>query len=111
MKISKTEFIPWIEFENLKKSFLKLKSKNIKIILVTNPENPMETGNYIPSKWYYGYDRYLKQISAETDAKYIDHILLLNDPRYFIDVNHLTFRGAQLMSKEYINLIKDSFHE
>jgi len=111
VKISKTEFTPWIEFENLRKSFLKLKSNNIKIILVTNPENPMETGNYIPSKWYYGYDRYLKQVSSETDATYIDHILFLNDPRYFMDVNHLTFRGAQLMSKEYINLIKDSIHE
>jgi hypothetical protein len=111
IKLSKTEFTPWIEFDHLRKGLLKLKQKNIKIILVTNPENPLETRNYVPSRWYSGYDEYMRKISHESNSLYIDKILFFKDPRNFLDVNHLTYSGAERMSKEYVNLIQETLHE
>ncbi len=111
INLSKTKFTPWIEFEYLRKGLLKLKDKNIKVILITNPENPLETGNYVPSIWYSGFDEYMHKISQESNSLYMDKILFLKDPRYFLDVNHLTYSGAEWMSKEYVNLIHEKLHE
>jgi hypothetical protein len=109
--ISTQEFSPWIEFDYFQKAIQKLKKHNINIVIINIPENPLERKFYLPSKWYAGYDNYMKKISSENKVRYIDNILSLEDPRYFIDINHLTYAGAKTLSEEYVNLIKESLNE
>jgi hypothetical protein len=41
-----------------------LKKHNINVVIINIPENPLERKFYIPSKWYAGYDNYMKKIYA-----------------------------------------------
>ena len=104
------EFLPWVEFQNLEKALKKLSENNIKVLLVNAPENPIETVKYIPSKWYNGFNQYMLNLNTK-NIKYVDRILFIQDPRYFIDVNHLTYKGAELMTAEYLKLIKEYLNE
>jgi hypothetical protein len=105
--ISEREFKPWSEFLALKEIADKLKSKGIKFVIINNTENPLEIGVYGSEKWLNGYKDYLKNLSDGKTIFYFDKSRSIKDARYFIDEHHLSTVGAALMSKEYVEIIRD----
>ncbi|MCB1143834.1 MAG: hypothetical protein H7A24_02980 [Leptospiraceae bacterium] len=104
--IGKEEFKPWIEFENLKKAIEKVKKTKTRFVLINIPENPLEVESYQNEKWFEGYLEYLKGMEDGKNIFFFDRHDFITDYRYFLDVNHLTYKGANLMSDEYSKILR-----
>ncbi|MEM7184716.1 MAG: hypothetical protein AAF518_27725, partial [Spirochaetota bacterium] len=100
------KFQPWIEFAYLKKGVAKALQNNIEVVLVNNPENPLELGLYGDSTWYKEYLVYLEELSSDKSYKFYDLRDYLKDPRSFIDPHHLTLPASHKMTEVYMQLLK-----
>lgn len=110
-KIANTQFIPWIEFIYFKKSIEKLENAGIKVLIVNAPENPLESDVYSKSIWYSGFLDYMDSLKKDNFIYFQDKLLFFDDPRNFIDINHLTFQGANIMTMEYKKMIEEIMND
>ncbi|MBE7413667.1 MAG: hypothetical protein HS129_16655 [Leptospiraceae bacterium] len=108
IQLSKSDFVTWSEIENLKKIAIQLKEKNIRFVIVNNPENPIELTFYENSKWYKDFLHYLNGISEINSGKLYDLKNFIQDEKLFTDPHHLTYKGASLMTKTYARIIQEN---
>jgi hypothetical protein len=99
-------FAVWSEIAMIQKIAEKLKKNNISFVLINNPENPIELEEYANTLWYGGMLSYFKQLEDEGYFTFYDKKDSITDPRMFIDPHHLTYRGSQKMTTEYVEIIK-----
>lgn len=106
-KLANKQFTPWVEFIYFKKAIEKLQNSGIRVLIVNAPENPLESNVYSKSLWYSGYLEYMESLKKDKFVYFQEKLLFFDDPRNFIDINHLTFRGAEIMTAEYKKMIED----
>ncbi len=104
--IKDKQFVVWSEIAMIQKIADKLKKNHISLILVNNPENPIELEEYANTIWYEGMLRYFKELEHKNYFTFYDKKSSVTDPRMFIDPHHLTYKGSQKMTTEYVEIIR-----
>lgn len=108
VRLSQSEFSTWSEIEYLKKAANILKEKNIRFVIVNNPENPRELAHYGQSKWYRNFLSYLSGTVVADPARFYDLREYIAEERKFMDPHHLVFEGAMLMTPKYAEIIMEN---
>lgn len=105
-QLADMRFQPWIEFSYLQKGVAKLLKNGIRVIIINNPENPLELQLYGSSEWYTGYLQFLANLSVESGYRFLDRKRFFSDPRFFIDPHHLTLPASRQMTREYVKVLQ-----
>lgn len=104
-KLASQEFIPILHFPYLKKISEEFAKRQIPLLLINNPENPISLDWYKNSLWYEGYLQYLKNLQ-NSSVKFIDlkENLRMQD---FSDYHHFTYPGMVKMNHIYCEEIRN----
>ncbi len=97
----------WSEFAMLEKAAVKFKQANIPLVIVNNPENPLELDLYKESEWYKDYLKFYSELSKHS-VKFYDHKDSVPRVQDFIDSHHLSYTGSEKMIKIYSEIIKEN---
>nr|WP_243393305.1 hypothetical protein [Leptospira perolatii] len=98
-RISKEKFKPVLHFKYMDLFLKYLRSNQIPVILINNPENPVSLSWYVNSEWYRSHLDYLGQISGN-GVLFLDWKDALR-PQDFSDYHHFTFPGMRKMNEKY----------
>lgn len=104
--LSNTEFQTWSEWDSFTKIQKRLTKKGIPFVIINNPESQKERELYENSKWYEGYISKLKSYEDEVNTFFYDLSRYVTEPRFFLDSHHLTYLGAEYMTKIYAEIIQ-----
>jgi hypothetical protein len=99
------KFQPWIELENLNYASSRIAKTNTKLILVLVPENPLESKELEKSEWMKDFIGYLTDLTNYKNIYFYDRMDFITKMQLFIDINHFTYNGAEIMSEEFSNII------
>lgn len=92
-------------FQIQKKIINKINKKNIKLILINTPENPISAKWFGSRRWYNGYVDFLKKNRGSLYRFYdFQELLPMQD---FYDYHHLTWYGAQKMTREVLSILNE----
>lgn len=106
--LKRTKFQKWPELHYLERIAKMLKENNIKLVLVNNPENPIELKRYVNTEWYKKYLTYFQGLDKQGLLEFYDKKDYIKDPRYFIDPHHLTYPGSRKMTEVYKKIILEN---
>ena len=107
-RISGENFRPTIHFQYLRKFTDEISKKEIPLLLVNHPENPISLSWYENSNWYKNHLEYLKSLENNS-TKFVDwrNLLPMQD---FSDFHHINFSAMEKLktyySEESIKLLK-----
>lgn len=109
-RLTRENFRPGIHLQYLKKFTEEMKSKNIPVLIVNNPENELALRWYEKSKWYQDHLDYLKNLVEAENIYFADlrHELRMQD---FSDFHHVTYPGMVKMNSVYGELIARLYKE
>ncbi len=81
-------------------------NKNIKIIIINNPENPHTKDVYRNSEWYLGYLEYMNGLVKQNPGRlYFADLSDALPQQKFMDAHHLTWYGMQEMNPLYADTL------
>lgn len=106
-RLNQESFSPMLHFQYLQKISNSFRKKEIPLLLINNPENPISLEWYKESKWYKGYLDYLQSMNVGSV-----HFVDLKDElkmQDFSDFHHFTFTGMKKMNSIYVEKILDFF--
>ncbi|MCX7999241.1 MAG: hypothetical protein N3A69_09885, partial [Leptospiraceae bacterium] len=104
--LSDTKFQTWSEWDSFTKIQKRLTKKGIPLVIINNPESKQERILYENGKWYEGYLAKLKSYEDEVNTFFYDLSSYVTEPRFFLDSHHLTYLGAEFMTKVYAEIIQ-----
>lgn len=104
-KLNEEKFRPLLHFAYLAKIADAFREKNVPLILINNPENPLSLGWYEDSAWYKGHIEFLRGLEGGS-VRFEDlrSALPMQD---FSDYHHFTYRGMVKMTGQYARKILD----
>ncbi|WCL47668.1 hypothetical protein [Leptospira sp. GIMC2001] len=103
-KLANEKFRPIMHFYYLNKISDEFKKRNIPLLIINNPENPISLEWYQNTSWYSDYLDYLNKMQGDTV-----HFVDLKDAlrmQEFSDFHHFTYSGMIKMNSIYAKYIK-----
>ncbi|TGL58929.1 hypothetical protein [Leptospira sarikeiensis] len=98
-RIAKEKFHPALHFRYMKQLIGYFKEKDLPVLLINNPENPITLSWYEGSDWYKDHISYLKDITGAGNH-FVDFSRELPSQDFW-DFHHLTFQGSKKMNSKY----------
>ncbi|GBF51935.1 hypothetical protein LPTSP4_34730 [Leptospira ryugenii] len=106
-RIADESFRPYFHFRYLKKISETFEAKNIPLLIINNPENPISLSWYERSSWYRDHLAYLQTLQGK-HVRFVDLKGAL-PMQAFSDFHHFTYPGMEQMNPIYAEQIGNLF--